>query len=167
MWGWFTSGGGGQKRDTKKRAKGVAKKTAAEQTPKMAKIFGSRLTALNGTPPGQNMYDVCAYFIHCPKHNKIAVSTEEKNHYVWLPFISLPTSRTWTDGCLDGANIVLSGGDANKFVAFQTKPAFEESHSMQILRLQLPQTQKFNIRLIYYIKLKPDFQCCEQTKRLS
>jgi hypothetical protein len=36
--------------------------------------------------------------------------------------------------------------------------------------IQLPQTQKFITRLIYYVKLDPnnnEFKCCEDTQRLK
>ena len=136
--------------------------------PKAVEHFGSRLSALNCSPPGQNIFNVCAYFLLCSQHNKIAVCAEEKNKYVWLPFVSLPSSRTWSDGALDGANIVLSGGDANTYLVLKEKPVIAESRCLQLFRLQLPQTQKFNSRLIYYIKLEPksEMKCCSDTKSL-
>jgi Ca2+-binding EF-hand superfamily protein len=131
--------------------------------------FGSRLSSVNGSPTGESMFDVCAYVILCPKHSKILVSREEKSKYVWLPFVYLPTQRTWNDGAIDGANIILANGDAQAFVALQSKPAIAEATAMQMFRLQLPQTQKFNIRLIYFVKLsdKSDFKCCADTSRLK
>ena len=48
-------------------------------------------------------------------------------------------------------------------------PIIAESKCLQLFRLQLPQTQKFNIRLIYYIKLETkssDFKCCANNKRI-
>ena len=125
-----------QKEGTKTKAKDVTKKTLKEdKTPPVKKEekpkdrktksvesvfnstkpisvdkFGSRLSSMNGSPPGQTIFDVSAYIIHCPEHNNIAISVDEKRNYVWLPFVSLPSARTWSDGALDGANIVLSEG---------------------------------------------------------
>ncbi|CAG2166359.1 unnamed protein product [Oppiella nova] len=136
--------------------KNEKKKTGLETT---------RLTSLNGPPMGQNIYDVCAYVMVCDKHNKIVLSREEDTGFVWFPFVSLPNSRTWSEGCLDGAYILLSNGDPNAYLQLKTNKVINESYCMQ-----LPQTQKFNIRVMYFVKLvqsNGNFKCCQQTGQLN
>jgi Ca2+-binding EF-hand superfamily protein len=167
---------GSKKVNLKAKAKtGVRRTKSTESTFSISNIqtqessFGSRLSAQFGPPQGQTVFDCCAYVIHCPKHSMIACSKEEKVKAVWLPFVPLPPIRTWIDGSTDGANIILSKGDASVYSRLKSKPPFSEAQCMQVLRIQLPQTQKFITRLIYYIKLDPnnnEFKCCEDTKRL-
>ena len=85
-------------------------------------------------------------------------------------FVSLSSSKTWTDGAIDGAYIVLSNGDPKTYVMLKSRISLSGSHCMQIFRLQLPQNQKFNTRLIYCIKLQTintEFKCCVDSKRIK
>ncbi|XP_054159498.1 uncharacterized protein LOC128957716 [Oppia nitens] len=134
------------------------------------KHFSSRLTPVNTAPKGEIIYDVCAYIVYCPKHQKIAVAQETQNKYIWLPYVYLPADRTWSDGAREGAVAVLSNGDENvaKIVKTPNK-VIDQWICINMFRLQLPQTQIFNTRILYYIKLsdkESDYKCCSNSGRL-
>lgn len=66
---------------------------------------------------------------------------------------------------------MLAGGSAEKFETMKDRtPPYSDVKCMQIFRRQLPQSLGFITRLIYYIKLDPNFssenfKCCTNTKR--
>ncbi|KAJ6217501.1 hypothetical protein RDWZM_008658 [Blomia tropicalis] len=112
--------------------------------------------------------DCVAFIIHCTAHDRILISRQEKA--IWIPFTHLPPNRSWKECALLGFCLVISGS-SEKFDQLKDNPPCKRFTSMQVLRVQLPQTRKFLTRLIYYIELKPNtnkFQCCQPiTPRLE
>ncbi|KAI2800517.1 hypothetical protein BLOT_011903 [Blomia tropicalis] len=120
-------------------------------------------------PFGESKYDCIAFVIHCTKHSKVAVfSTPRKEQ--WLPFTPLPPNKTWNECAAIGTIIILSGGEKDKFLSLKSHPPFSRVELMNVFRLQLPHTQRFLTRLIYYIPLnqtavsEKSFKCCQSTK---
>ena len=127
-----------------------------------------RLVPQNGSPSGEQLFDVCAYVIYRGKHDRIALNIDPKSSFgSHLYRYRTPShGQSSVMGSLDGANIVLSYGDPNLYLELRKTPSvLSASHCMQIFGLQLPKTQKFNTRLIYCVRLREDtgrlVKCCQ------
>lgn len=117
---------------------------------------------LDNLPTGN--YHSHVFFIHCLEHNKVL--TTHRNHIRWMPFVEMPPKRSWKDGAILGFCKVLAAGDDAKLDSLKESPPYKTFKCMQILRVQMPQTQKFIIRCINYFQLKPkdaNFKCCQAT----
>lgn len=125
-------------------------------------------------PEGQlytssSKYDTCAFIIHCPAHNKVLLSVARQDPPArWMPFTQQPPNGSWKDGALVGFCLVLAASDRARFNALKSEPPYESFKCLQVLRLQLPQTQKFITRGIYYFRLltsTSNFTCCQPIAR--
>ena len=107
--------------------------------------------------------DCCAFIVHCATHQTILLRRDDFKSR-WMPFCLLPHDQSWKDGALAGFCLTLAASDKSKFNVLKAAPPFESFKCMQVLRLQLPQTQKFTTRLVYYFKLDStatNFTCCQ------
>ncbi|KAJ6225804.1 hypothetical protein RDWZM_004349 [Blomia tropicalis] len=121
----------------------------------------------------ERIYDCCAYLIYCPLHDQLAVSYQLECDVVWLPFIPLPSNRSWNEGALYGSFLVLSGGVSDQFIELRDNMPYMEAFLVEVFRFQMPQTNEFVNRLVYYVRLNPNannnnnFKCCQETDRLK
>lgn len=104
-------------------------------------------------------FDCHAFVMHCKKHDKVLVHKSHEG--LWIPFRPTRANRSLHEGALEGALSILSGGTME---VFQEVPPFDRMSSMQVFRIQLPQTQRFVTRLIYYFSVvdTPHYKCCKQ-----
>lgn len=59
-----------------------------EEPPVLNVDMGPKLKPEGGEAASLDLYDCCAFIIHCGKHGRILTSIQED--VVWLPFVSLP-----------------------------------------------------------------------------
>lgn len=116
----------------------------------------------------ESVYDCIVYLIYCPEHEKIAVSSFEKAHCVWLPFIMLPDNVTWERASRDGVNILIGRDDAEMDAdeAEKMAPDYLMSY-LHIQRVELPTKTFIRITQFVHLKKNPFFQCCQDTVKVN
>ena len=110
-----------------------------------------------------NKYDCCALLIHCAQHNKLLLARQSqptiKSTFhmpaTWMPFSQMMPNRSWKHGAMWTLCVTLSGGvsSGEKFEMLRKKLPIQSYQCMQVARVQMPQSQKFLTRIIYYFKL--------------
>ncbi|KAF7491171.1 Serine/threonine-protein phosphatase BSL1 [Sarcoptes scabiei] len=114
------------------------------------------------------LYDCAVYYIHCVQHETVAVTVPSEKQAVWLPFMPIPTHRSWYEGGLAGLLIILSEGNIDKFVDLRNKPPFNEFTIIEVAAIQKPQTLEMINRITWLIKIDTTrsesnkFQCCQK-----
>lgn len=106
----------------------------------------------------QSIYDVCVLLVHCPLHQQFALcnSLHSGQHYRWFPFVYMSPTITWDNVRHQALEHILG--------ISITKQKIQRITCLNVLRLQLPRTQRFVTRLLYYIRLQPKvFDPCVQT----
>ncbi|KAI1294145.1 Serine/threonine-protein phosphatase 2B catalytic subunit alpha isoform [Halotydeus destructor] len=109
-----------------------------------------------------NVFDCCCLVITCPAHNKMVLSKSTKK--VWLPYLSLQSTDTWSATARFGTNLALSAGDTSILPLPLTTPQL-----LHVQRLELPEIRRFVVRVTYSIKVsheaneKKNWACCTET----
>ena len=120
-----------------------------------------------------NRYNVAVYLIHCPTHNKMAVTKPSARQALWMPFMPIPTNRSWEEAGLAALFIILSGANMDLLMSLKDHPPFSDVQLMEILDVQLPHTMDVVTRLTWYVRLetkmpkKSGFKCCKNTDMLQ
>ena len=138
----------------------------------------------------QKTYDCVAFVLHCPSHGKVAVA-RSPTEAIWLPYVQKHQKMSWYDSAKEGAMQVLAEGSASRFEAFRRKAPFDQLLLLEVARVQMPSTNKFVARYIFYVRLnvpataaetesgqptsaatetttsKAGFKCCTDTARLQ
>lgn len=114
----------------------------------------SKLEPEGGNPKGDCFYDVIAFFIICERHKRVALAIHDKA--IWLPFIASPANKTWNEATIDGVSIIFSKEYSELDARLTRDAPVEAITCLQILRVQLPISQKFVSRVIQKIKLGPN-----------
>ncbi|KAF7493144.1 Serine/threonine-protein phosphatase PP1 isozyme 1 [Sarcoptes scabiei] len=147
--------------------------------PKFKTFTNSKLEPENCPPIDEYLYNCIVFVIYCPKHQKVALSLNERSRAVWLPFIASSSSLTWSDATSQGLPIILNRDDGDVEAQMITPVPIKSINCLHVLRIQLPITKKFIYRLIQLIILddRSDatpasnaadrFECCQSTKRLQ
>ena len=150
-----------------KEAKGEGKQETKEDS-KSASTKGGEMKSLQLYPEGEppttsGPYSTHVFFVHCPTHNKVLLT--HRNHLRWMPFTEMPSNRSWKEGAVIGLCTVLAANDKTTFEELYYEPPIDSFKCMHLMRLQMPQTQRFITRAINYVKLKSDaknYKCCQQ-----
>ena len=122
----------------------------------------ARLIPAGDTLPGTPLYDCVVYLFYCPAHDRIALSSPERNRIIWLPFLALEAGVTWAQAAQSGIAVFLGRRRASE-LALQDQgegQAFVQvpPTSMQfvhLLHLQMPSSVSGRsvVRLAAFVKL--------------
>lgn len=147
----------------------------------VSKIFAPGLSAVtnwssdnnNLTHPSnyiKNQYQCAVYFIHCVKHQKVAVTKPSMNQALWMPFTPIPMNRSWSDAGLAGLLIILSGANMDTFIALNDKRPFSDLQLIEVCDIQMPQTLLIVTRFTWYVKMNgiqmKHFRCCQDNENV-
>lgn len=132
----------------------------------------------------QKTYDCIAFILHCPSHGKVGVA-RSPTEAIWLPYVQKHKNMSWYDSAKEGAMQVLAEGSASRFEAYRRKAPFDQMLLLEVARVQMPSTNKFVARYIFYVRLnlpsadengqpgnsptshKNTNHCCTDTARLQ
>ena len=126
--------------------------------------FASGLNSMEQQSATVNrLYSCAVFFIHCIQHRKVAITKPSIRQAAWMPFMPMPTNKSWNEGGLAGLLIVLSNGDMDTFVQLKNRPPFQDRWIIEVAAIQLPQTLELINRITWMIKLDPksNFHCCQ------
>ena len=100
----------------------------------------------------QKTYDCVAFVLHCPAHGKVAVA-RSPTEAIWLPYVQKHPRSAWYESAREGAMQVLAEGSATRFEALRRRPPFEQLLLLEVARVQMPSTNRFVARYIFYVRL--------------
>lgn len=100
----------------------------------------------------QKTYDCVAFILHCPSHGKVGVA-RSPTEAIWLPYVQKHKKMSWYESAKEGAMQVLAEGSASRFEAFRRKAPFDQMLLLEVARVQMPSTNKFVARYIFYVRL--------------
>lgn len=123
--------------------------------PKPAEFSTSKLDPEGPAPPGEYLYSCIALLMYCEKHGKVAICYHERSEVAWLPFAAAPVNKSWVDATQDLVNGIFSKEESEGVDISPLNPQIEirSMHTIHILRVQLPVTQKFVYRLTQLIRV--------------
>lgn len=141
--------------------------------PKPVEFSISKLDPEGASPTGEYLYSSIALLIYCEKHNKVALSYHEGSEAAWLPFIAAPINKKWVDSTQDFVKSIFSKEESEGTDVRLTNEQIEINimHTVHILRVQVPVTQKFIYRLTQFIKVtdinEKNCVCSQSSNRLK
>lgn len=124
----------------------------------------------------EKLYDCCCFFIHCPVHEKVCILKSSSSPFIWLPCVvaQWPQKNCWIKSAKESVSWIFANESANRYEYLKNHPFYSHIRLIEILRLQLPQTNRFITRLAFYVRLdsnieqSPDkFVCCQTSDRLD
>ena len=95
------------------------------------------------------IYDCCVVILHCPEHNRFALcnSLHSGERFRWFPFAYMSPLETWDKVRRRTVQVALGRKVTSSMVSSVS--------CINVFRLQLPRTQRFVTRMIYYVRLNP------------
>lgn len=141
--------------------------------PKPLEFSISKLDPEGASPNFEYLYSSIVLLIYCEKHGKVALSYHKRSEAAWLPFIAAPVNKTWVDATQDFVKSIFSKEESEGADVCPTTAQIEikSMHTVHILRVQLPVTQKFIYRLMQLIKLidinEKNCVCSQSSNRLK
>lgn len=124
---------------------------------KQSSIKGGRTNQLGGIQPmlhdasfgTSRLCDCCVLILHCDAHNQIAlyntVNSDSQQTYRWFPYLHILPKSTWHHILMSTIFLILGQNVKKNY--------FTVMSCLNLFRLQLPRTQHFITRMIYYVRL--------------
>lgn len=123
----------------------------------------ARLVPAGERLPPTPLYDCVVYLFYCPRHDRIALSSPERNRIIWLPFLALEGGVTWAAAAQAGIATFLGRRRASELaladqgegaVAFVQVPP-TQMQFVHLLHLQMPSSGcgRSVVRVAAFIKL--------------
>ncbi|OTF73023.1 hypothetical protein BLA29_000305 [Euroglyphus maynei] len=122
------------------------------------------------------LYDCYCFFVHCARHDKVCILRSTSSPFIWLPCVvaQLPQKNCWNKSAKDSIAWIFANESNSRYEYLKRNPFYSDIRLIEILRLQLPQTNRFITRLAFYVRLDSSieqssdkFTCCQTTDRLD
>ncbi|KAH9417130.1 uncharacterized protein LOC113789988 [Dermatophagoides pteronyssinus] len=122
----------------------------------------------------EKLYDCYCFFVHCSQHDRVCIMRSSSSPFIWLPCVVAQSiqKHSWVKSAKENAAWIFANESNNRYEYFKRNPFYTDIRLIEILRLQLPQTNRFITRLAFYVHIDPEqtsdrFSCCQATDRLD